>query len=894
MPRGSRGLIQAEVDEKREQLRDLHADLRHYRQRVEDATDAKRSAKIEAHEVIEKAERDGQMRGYPLTAPERWMGVGESKVLRAKLKYLRRNVGLDDKRMDQLDRLIDALADNRDELARARRVAKRSGKHGAKVLERARDFAELTDNAGPQGLTGEELDAYEIDFLAEFTLAGLHEYARVHIRVLKPEALEKAKLDRIDRLTKNDAIELIMRLRAAHRSDRKVSLPDMADLKLKLMEGQIRHTERALASLKRALALSPKALNIYCEVHEFSFDLLLAIGATVRGDRGRTDDLPDIDAKKAGLAAKFAGGVARFVPGIDRGLAYDTGSMSISLRVGLSYGLPGHAGFAARVGLMLVYNAEINVQDDRRFRSVDSFSLVATGKVKMPLAFSASLSAELMRLKTVHVFMDHHHWAAFVAQRWARIVTKVWACDLLDEHTLHHPSKDDLAAILRRAGSFQIGDERVRKVLERAQQFLGPPVTIVHDDGILTRVGASAVVGGGFAGAGVDLGRPQSVEFERWKYASADVTDPVTGVKAPKPRTDTAGQYIEKTTCQVASATFKLKIAFGEASLTYVKVQSHPIPPDDGEYLNIRLSGLASLSFAAQSAPASSSSWDALLHEELAALASSPISVAMAPLQAASLDGSLGIDIGLRRSKQGKWVRQYRRFRMTFKVGATLSIPVFKGLNVDGGAQFSFERTCEEELGTDTILYLLKVYDGLERVPAAGRPDELTGPRLWVRYANEHRAEIVEILKAIASRKPGITQELKELGATNEPSLTVLQGPNRWQYDTFASQDWTDAKEPLKTLTELLKVIRNKLLAARDARWMDGAKHRVDVLPPLAERPLPDGRGTEYYAAESASSGSSQDGFSDLESGEGYPQLSAEATKSASALAKLAVELSLP
>jgi hypothetical protein len=538
-----------------------------------------------------------------------------------------------------------------------------------------------------------------------------------------------------------------------------------------------------LAWIKK-LPKADKALNVYCSAFGFNFNVLLQIGHLIGGAGGGAAG-GTATAAVSGLQGFFAmggGGPGLLAGALEGGAAgavlsqckpYDTGSFALSLKLGLSLGLPGDWG--AKIGLALVYDAGINIQDDRRFRASNTLTVQATGKARLPDLFEAAITADLYKDATTFVFKDHYQWAAWLAQKWANIFAWARACTLYQRagNRLDQPTPQDLANIRELALITLTENPKLRELLTRAAKFMEEPILRVEQKDLLAGGSAEVSFVEGVFGAGLEGERPGEPRYIRLEY------DPHTGrirEMRKEGRNWAAG----------GSLTALVSVGLNRSS-----TQRHSNPDNNGEALNITISypGLKHetqwLDTPKSEAPATRfGDWIETHLKPIAETLSkaSPnwqsFSGPLKTTEFTSLATTLSLadfEINFVRSdlRNGKsaWCLQYWRPIFSSGTEVSRSVPLHAGINLDLGGSLSLARTYKEQLGTNTLTYVRLVYHGfMNRTPPdfAGdaentRPREAWGRTLWDEYARAHKKQLYRLCRNIGTDGSWVNGEAKDL-----------------------------------------------------------------------------------------------------------------------------------
>ncbi|SMF94706.1 FYVE zinc finger [Methylomagnum ishizawai] len=513
-----------------------------------------------------------------------------------------------------------------------------------------------------------------------------------------------------------------------------------------------------------------KALNIYCSAFGVSFPLLLQIGHLVGGTGGGAVGGTST-ALVAGLQGFFAagGGTMGLLSGaLETGgvgailyqcKPYDTGSFSLSLKLGLSFGLPGDWG--GKVGLALVYDAGINIQDDRRFRATSTLTVQAAAEASLPELFEASISADLVKDATTFEYKDHYQWAAWLAQKWANIFAWARACALYQRsgNRLDQPTPKDLANIRELALITLTNHPKTREIFNRTAKFMEEPILRVEQRELLGGMSAEVsfveVFGAGFEGE-----RPGEPHYIKREYDAH--TQRLREMQKEGRNWSVGGSLT----------------VLASVALTYSSTERHSNPDNNGYALNLKLSYPGTtqsstwLNTPSQEAPATHfGEW---IETHLSPLADKlskgapsfqNFSGPLKTTEFTQLSTALSladIEINFVRSDlpDGKtaWVLQYWRPVFSSTTSLSQSIPLHAGINLDVGGSLGLSRSYKEQLGTNTLTYVRLVYHGfMNRTPPdfrgdpeKTRPEEAWGWTLWDGFAQAHKKQLYKLCRNVA------------------------------------------------------------------------------------------------------------------------------------------------
>jgi hypothetical protein len=514
----------------------------------------------------------------------------------------------------------------------------------------------------------------------------------------------------------------------------------------------------------KSLPKAARALNIYASSMGVSYKLFLAIAKLPSGDAGGLGDLP-----LAGPLFKA------LIPG----KAYDTGSLDVSVKLGLSWGKEWEA-FGGKIGakimLALVWEGSMNVQDDRRFRTSSTFSFVASAGVEIPKVFKVGIEAELYSTTTTMVFKDAHQWAAWMAQKWANVRAWVMATAVYDGNDKYgEPTPVEVQRMRELATISLLHDKQTRDLLEAVLYYVEEPIV---------RVEKSDLFGG------------VTVELEA--FESFGVSGEYNRTAEPKyfKRLCEKPRYLPEEMVKEGKEQTKacsLTVLGAKATLTYSNTMVHSNPDFEGEALTLDIE----LTLPQKEVPSSEpealtgiSKWAeehvvsqlAVFQPQAMKTIGNSISYAFTT-KLGEISGALSfthfemsfckMDALIKNKKESRWKLYYLRPIISFDASISKSIPLdffVPGLNFEFEGSLSLQRTYFEQLGTDTLGYLRTVYhgfmnisDGKEVGTKNPRPESALGPSLWNAWALAHKGQLWTMMGNIASDDSWIRAEVDEL-----------------------------------------------------------------------------------------------------------------------------------
>ena len=562
------------------------------------------------------------------------------------------------------------------------------------------------------------------------------------------------------------------------------------------------HAQRQL-DLIRTIPKLEEAMNIYCANYKAAFPLFLWIGAFVRGD-GEFFQSKSNFGKAMDFAFKLPlTGLA--LRDMEKVRSYDTGSMALSLKLGLSVGIDGGS-VAAKVGLAVQYDASIEAADNRRFETVCGFTLQAGGGVKVGEFFEVAFKVEIAKWKFGFTFQDHYHWAAWLAARWSHFVARARACDVYmstnNVSADYRPDPQVLEDLDRLTREFLSENALVQDLYAEIRQYLSFPVERTRAAGMFTGVSVEAKVDlKYFGGMGLAL----------------EGTREETSIFIQE---EEQGKLVELTT-KYQSYCFGGQITFSKFSLqwdlTYTK--NHPAPPENGLILNIYMPipatelavKILDVFLGALTSQGRVQSVDQVklmikkLFTDSFKLAVETVLAKYASSYLAAKEKLLEISFDLGVGGVGPTL-QYLRTRSVFSKEFEKSVPVYKGIYLDLGASFEYVRTSEEIASWHSLSYLNYLYYALRRIspmqqPQKGkqsytvRPDNVCGAGLWEQYVKDNKHQLWHLFVSIGQNAPHTIADLEKSKAKTEvdklrTACKVAAGSGRYKLTALGDSVW--------------------------------------------------------------------------------------------------------
>ena len=532
-----------------------------------------------------------------------------------------------------------------------------------------------------------------------------------------------------------------------------------------------------------------RGLRVYCGFASVSYPVILTVGKFVTASFGKNLLV------RGGMALGGAAAVAatataenaaaglflgEMLPFLGDAIKLagatetDTGKIEVTLSLGLGFGYEE----IIDGSVALVYRGSIGVGDDRGFAAIASIGIEGDFQAGHKNLIAAKIQAELLNDKTEFKFKDAHHWAAWVASKWAKAAA--WAltlgAHLYTGGKTGTPAKEELEFLEAVAQVFEEQHPHIRNTLARITPLLKDPVRRGDAFEILPKVSADLTAVGNF-------GLNASKETGETKYLLA-----TTKEGAIEEKTKEAKTFV---------GIFGIKALIVSGQMKFTSVENHPNPDANGLFYNFQIkvgAGTKNL----LSKPSETPEWVTSAGEENESIQKmldleeklSSVSKKLMltqtfwtsdnpVLQVVQQFNLANFEINCREvflpSGDSKLCVQYIRGIYSTTLGGTRKIPVVAvpGLNVVAGASIGLTRTFREVLWPHTMSYLHLVYDGLSGIPEAkativkdGAPHEIkvrdpSGAELWEQFKEQHKRELRAFLKKIGKADSFIRKELE-------------------------------------------------------------------------------------------------------------------------------------
>ncbi len=538
-------------------------------------------------------------------------------------------------------------------------------------------------------------------------------------------------------------------------------------------ERQFEENARHQLNLLKTIPRIEKALNIYCSYYKGAFPLFLYVGSFVRGD-GDVLHSPSLIGKGMDLLVKLPM-VGAGLTDIEKCKAYDTGSMTLSLKLGLSVGVDAEV-FSAKAGLAVEYNAGISVADERTFQTTAEFVLKAAAGIEIKEFFKFALEVEIAKWKGGFVFQDHYHWAAWLAARWGHFCARASACDVyLSSSNIgpdHRPDQKALDELDRLTAQFLNDNEMIQTVYAEIRQYLDYPVGRSKQSGFFESgklniglLGAELETQGNFRPAEPDM---MVVRNENGKAVEYEAS------------------------YEVAQYGGSLSVAGYTLQITYSETKHCPVTIYDGEVLTVTFSPIPPPELWVQildifmgvlTGTGDVKARILTLFKETFKVALQKVITTFASKYILEKTKTMEINFFF---TEGTLALQYVRTSVAFGKKFEKSVPVWEFVYVDLGAEFNYVRTFNEGLGYRSITYPQYVHHGLKGIlkqkqPMEGRkiytlrPDSMSGEELWKKWVDVHKHDLWHMFMAIGSKDSTIRKELTRFNSKSEVQALVSQ-----------------------------------------------------------------------------------------------------------------------
>ncbi len=560
-------------------------------------------------------------------------------------------------------------------------------------------------------------------------------------------------------------------------------------------EDRFEDEARRQLELLKTLPNVAQAMNVYCTQYDVAFPIFLYVGNMLAGDGTvlEGDDLVDLAkttategaAAGAKATAKAAARTARdavfkmpiFGMGmldVEKCKAYDTGTLAISLKLGLSYGLDVGA-TEAKVGLALTYDGRLTHNDNREFATDHTFKVQVVGSAKIPKIIDISLKIDAYKKSGGYVFQDQYHWAAWMAEGWGRAIAKLRAADLyMSKHNVgpnEVPDRAALAAIDEMAANLFEHDPALGAVYDEIRFYLEQPVL---------RTKASEF----FKGAAMEL-----AALDDKLKAELAVDLGTTEVIVTRNEGGHSVAYVahaesKNVDASVTYGEYTISFAYGSVSGdvrtmtngTTATLSVSPLPPVD---FWVKVFDIAFAPLVTGSESAGEKLWK-VIKEESKYFFTKYVLKKYAKDYMAELEKAAEVGFVL---SPGGWTLMFARTRLSFSKGIPKGIPKsipvgVPGLALDFDATVTLDRTSDEVMGYHSTTYPRMIYVGLQRRLKHGsgrfsgsttlRPEKHTGKKLWDEYAKKHKHQFWDLFVAIGNNEKVVMAEFARAKAGSE------------------------------------------------------------------------------------------------------------------------------
>ena len=631
--------------------------------------------------------------------------------------------------------------------------------------------------------------------------------------------------------------------------------PRKKEEQLQLVQDQIRENialmmrlleQRELMEIQRSQiekTLTGKAkrgLKVSCGFANFSYPLLLKIGSLVAGNPSLKKSLilgaPSLISQTSAFSESqslhnsldfgksiFDVGVAKLIK--DTG----TGSLTISLSLGLAYGSDTVGFFEA--GVSLVYTAKLSVADDRKFRAAGSIAINGSIKAGHKAVLEAAAEADLIKDTTVFVFNDHYQWAAWLALKWANTAAYALAlgANIYESSRTGAPTVEEAEYIKSLAEVYAAESKTISKTLEKIMPFMTEPVIRGDMLETMTNIKGSLRLGSMIGIEGSRERPPTKCEFYR------------------RITTEEGGLREQENSSTLMSATAgKLTVGNFSPSLKKSVIRNHPNPDNDGDYLTFGLSvGDQTRTLVGEGSSGSTPQFIEDLNNELDVLDvednsdNGPL-ISTKVVGIASQTNLAELEVNLvkyptpdesNRREKKKWRMQYIRGVNTKHVKAEVPIPIVvaPGLKVTFGADFKLSRTYGEIIFPETMTYWHTVYNGFTSIPSndvrvEGETNDC-GEEKWKRFTEDYKWSLRLFLTRLKSSSAPARQEIRDASQGKYPSVktagdALMRSPTLQNLEkylkAYKEHVWTAEKNKLwKTKQRTVRFSLNPIQIVR-------------------------------------------------------------------------------
>ena len=324
-----------------------------------------------------------------------------------------------------------------------------------------------------------DLRHYTIDLhkkLIEKTRKEIDEYQIKIEQILRSEQPDVKRAKELLHTQNNKRVFL-------NKLDKKLSSETIAPVGFYNVESELYRKHilavKQLEQLKK-LEKVAKAVNIYCSSYTKLYPVILRIGDFVAGE-------------SSGFSNKFSKHFTNNVLsalGISSPLAlkstsYDVGQLTLSLKLGLSYGFSFSNAWSAKVGIAAQVDGTILQGDDLAFVHVFSVSLKSFLSSSGYKFYNIALSVELFHNNEIFIFKDKYHWAAWWTNKWCRMLAKIMACDIFMKNRnvdpSYMPSEEEVKEITLTAKDFLKTKPFFINILKEMEEYTKETYLLIED-----------------------------------------------------------------------------------------------------------------------------------------------------------------------------------------------------------------------------------------------------------------------------------------------------------------------------------------------------------------------------------------------------------------------------
>ncbi|MCP3939937.1 MAG: hypothetical protein GY710_00445 [Desulfobacteraceae bacterium] len=330
-------------------------------------------------------------------------------------------------------------------------------------------------------------------------------------------------------------------------------------------------------------------------------------------------------------------------------------------------------------------------------------------------------------------------------------------------------------------------EPHLRNILDEIAIYTGYQVIKREDLNFMGGINSSVSFADGFLGGGLGVQKPKPINYSRLKLGPNN-----TGIMV-----DSRGyEVMEKIQSKTWGANVSLTLPGVTATLTHSHLEELPFPDSDGDDILLQLEfiGMSGIRIGNKTTPdpdpSSNDAFSKWIENNLLP-AADKVNGAI-PGWTSGFEGALKnkkltdlareynlavMNINFFRAKAGsekKWVLHYWWANGGVGNSFEFTAPVGHGLNIVTGAEFSLNRSYWEHIGTNSMTYIQKAYDGFmaipkQQAPNGGtsktlRPDRDSGEGLWERFKEAHKNNFWQLGQNIGIKDSWVRKEVKSFG----------------------------------------------------------------------------------------------------------------------------------